>query len=172
MLLFILPGNFVALAAQYDAFVFDTPEQEKAFHRLSGELRCLVCQNQSISDSNAGLAKDLRTEIHDMLLEGKSEDEIISFMVERYGDYVLYRPPFKPLTWLLWIGPLIIFVMGLFFVKRFVREHSANNAPGELSDAEVERIRNLQSEIETLHDRDANKGGDDKDKAKQGETSK
>lgn len=176
LLLKIVLVSFVVFAAQYDAFVFDTPEQEKIFHKLSGELRCLVCQNQSISDSNAGLAKDLRTEIHGMLLEGKSEDEIISFMVERYGDYVLYRPPFKPLTWLLWLGPLAAFVIGMFYVKRFIREHNAEDVldelSGELSDAEVERIRDLQSEVKVLHDKDVHKDGNDKGKAKQGETPK
>ena len=174
--LMLLLGNLIAsvavLAAQYDAFVFDTPEQEKAFHKLSGELRCLVCQNQAISDSNADLAKDLRVEIHSMLLDGKSEDEIIRFMVERYGDYVLYRPPLKPLTWLLWFGPFVAFVAGIFYVKRFIREHNTGNIAGELSDDEVERIRNLQSEADALHKVHDEKGGINNERAKQGRVSK
>jgi cytochrome c-type biogenesis protein CcmH len=158
LLLGNLIGSTTVFAAQNDAFVFDTPEQEKSFNKLSNELRCLVCQNQAISDSNADLAQDLRAEIHSMLLEGKSEKEIITFMVERYGDYVLYRPPFKPLTWLLWFGPVVVFTIGLFFVRRFIREHSTEDITGELTDEEVERVRNLQSEIDTLDRKDADSG--------------
>ena len=102
-------------------FKFDSPEQEALFHKLSNELRCLVCQNQSIGDSNAGLAKDLRTEMYEMLKKGKTEDEIIDYMVQRYGDYVLYRPRFKPLTMFLWLGPGIIFVIGVFYAMGFIR---------------------------------------------------
>ncbi len=131
-----------------DAFEFDSDEQEDLFHKLSGELRCLVCQNQAISDSNAGLAQDLRKEMHDMILDGKTEDEIITFMVERYGDYVLYRPPFKPLTWMLWFGPVIAFILGLFYVTRFIRSQKTSEDAGELSAEETERLRNLQSGLD------------------------
>jgi len=157
--LMLVFAGFSVFAAQNDAFVFDNPEQESSFTRLSNELRCMVCQNQTISDSDADLAQDLRKEIHNMLIDGKSEDEIVNFMVERYGDYVLYRPPFKPVTWLLWIGPLIIFMAGLFFVKRFVREQGSSNDIGELSDEELERVRGLQSEAKDLYKKDINKGG-------------
>lgn len=161
--------SFKVFATQNDAFVFDTAEQEASFVKLSNELRCLVCQNQAISDSDADLASDLRTEIHGMLIQGKTEDEIVEFMVNRYGDYVLYRPPFKPVTWLLWISPIIIFIAGLFFVKRFVGQQDANDIDGELSDEEMERIRNLQSEVEVL--RKEHNSGDHKARAGQGDTS-
>ena len=145
--LILLLGS-AATAGPMDAFVLENPEQEELFHKLSGELRCLVCQNQAISDSNAGLAQDLRKEIHGMILQGKDEDEIVTFMVERYGDYVLYRPPFKPLTWLLWFGPVIAFIFGLFYVVRFIRTQKAASDVGELSSEENERLRNLQSELD------------------------
>lgn len=132
-----------------DAFVFESPEQEETFNKLSGELRCLVCQNQSISDSNAGLAQDLRNEIHGMLVQGKTEKEIVTFMVERYGDYVLYRPPFKPLTWMLWFGPIIAFIFGMIYVIRFIRTQKTESEVGELSPNEIERLRNLQSDVDT-----------------------
>ena len=135
-----------SVAAPIETFKFDSPETEKVFHKLSEELRCLVCQNQNIAESNAGLAKDLRLEIYTMLSEGKSEDEIVDFMVQRYGDYVLYRPPFKPMTWLLWFGPAIIFVFGLIFVVRFMKAQSANVQTESLSEDEVERIKNLHAE--------------------------
>lgn len=145
----MLTFGLAVVAGPMDAFIFENPEQEELFNKLSGELRCLVCQNQAISDSNAGLAQDLRKEIHGMILEGKDEDEIVTFMVERYGDYVLYRPPFKPLTWLLWFGPVIAFIIGLFYVVRFIRTQKASRDVGELSSEESERLRSLQSELDT-----------------------
>lgn len=145
-LVFILASSVTA--GPMDAFVFESSEQEDLFNKLSNELRCLVCQNQAISDSNAGLAQDLRKEIHGMILEGKNEDEIVTFMVERYGDYVLYRPPFKPLTWMLWFGPVIAFIIGLFYVVRFIRTQKTASDVGELSSEENERLRSLQSELD------------------------
>lgn len=133
-------------AAPIETFKFESAETEKVFHKLSEELRCLVCQNQNIAESNADLAKDLRLEIYTMLSEGKTEDEIVDFMVERYGDYVLYRPPFKPMTWLLWFGPVIVFIFGLIYVVRLMKSQSAEVAPDSLSEEEIERIKNLHAE--------------------------
>lgn len=147
LLLFILLP--AAIAGPMDAYEFDSPEEEALFIKLKGEFRCMVCQNESISASNAGLAQDLREEIYSMIMAGKTEDEIVAFMVERYGDYVLYRPPFKPLTWMLWFGPLIAFIMGLFYVVRYIRAQKTNEDRGELSTEETERLRNLQSELNT-----------------------
>lgn len=134
------------IAAPIETFKFDSPEAEKTFHKLSDELRCLVCQNQNIAESNADLAKDLRLEIYTMLSQGKSEDEIVDFMVQRYGDYVLYRPPFKPMTWLLWFGPIIIFVIGLIFVIRFMKSQNEGGQVESLSEEDVERIKSLHAE--------------------------
>ncbi len=133
-------------AAPIETFKFDSPETEKIFHKLSEELRCLVCQNQNIAESNADLAKDLRLEIYTMLSKGKTEDEIVGFMVDRYGDYVLYRPPFKPMTWLLWFGPVIVFVIGLIFVVRFMKSQNMGRQSESLSEEEIERIKNLHAE--------------------------
>ena len=147
-IIFLVQVFFTAsvYAAPIETFQFDSPETEKVFHKLSEELRCLVCQNQNIAESNADLAKDLRLEIYTMLQEGKSEDEIIEFMVQRYGDYVLYRPPFKPMTWLLWFGPILIFALGLVFVVRFMKSQSSAAKPAALSEEELERIKNLHAE--------------------------
>ena len=134
------------LAAPMDAFEFDSEAQEKTFKKLSDELRCLVCQNQSISGSNADLAKDLRAEVHSMLQAGKTEEQIKEFMVDRYGDYVLYEPPVKPITWLLWFGPAVIFLIGLFYARRFIFQQSSSDDAGELSAEEAERLTSLQSE--------------------------
>ena len=92
---------------------FDTPQQEEAYKVLIEELRCLVCQNQTIADSNAELAQDLRRQVYEMLQQGKSKDEIATFMTDRYGDFVLYNPPFKAKTGVLWIGPVIFLMIGL-----------------------------------------------------------
>ena len=138
-------GNVVA--APIETFKFDSPETEKVFHKLSDELRCLVCQNQNIAESNADLAKDLRLEIYTMLMDGKTEDEIIDFMVQRYGDYVLYRPPFKPMTWLLWLGPLMIFILGVFFAFRFMKSQPSVSQPESLSEEEIERVKSLHADM-------------------------
>lgn len=133
-------------SAPIETFQFDSPQTEKTFHKLSEELRCLVCQNQNIAESNADLAKDLRLEIYNMLREGQSEEQIVDFMVQRYGDYVLYRPPFKPMTWLLWLGPILVFAFGLVFVIGLLKKQSAKQQDAGFSQEEIERIKNLHAE--------------------------
>jgi cytochrome c-type biogenesis protein CcmH len=100
---------------------FDDPAQEARYKRLTTELRCTVCQNQNLADSDAPLAQDLREEIYSMMLAGRSDDEIKTFMVERYGDFVLYRPPVQGNTFALWVIPGVLLFGGavtLFFVVR------------------------------------------------------
>ncbi len=91
---------------------FDTPQQLARYEKLIHELRCLVCQNQTIADSNADLAKDLRRQTRDMILAGNTDAEIQRFMTDRYGDFVLYNPPVKPETYLLWGAPVILLLIG------------------------------------------------------------
>lgn len=88
------------------------PQLEVRVMELAAELRCLVCQNQTIADSDAGLAVDLKNQIREMLAEGKTDDEVIDYMVQRYGDFVRFRPPMKATTVLLWFGPLLLFIAG------------------------------------------------------------
>lgn len=95
--------------------------QEARWRNLNEELRCLVCQNQSIAESNAPLAEDLRRQVRQMIESGKSDTEIRSYMTARYGDFVLYRPPFKPTTYLLWLGPLLMLIMAIALVWRLSR---------------------------------------------------
>jgi len=108
------------------------PEVERRLKALAEELRCLVCQNQTIADSNAGLAVDLRNQIRTQIGQGRSDDQIRDYMVERYGDFVLYKPPFHAATALLWLGPplLIASGIGIFFVV--VRRRRQSEPPGEL----------------------------------------
>jgi cytochrome c-type biogenesis protein CcmH len=100
----------------------DDPAIEARMLVIADELRCLVCQNQTIADSHSGLADDLRREIREMLVSGKSNQEVIDFMVARYGDFVRYRPPFKISTALLWLGPFLMVLIGGFAVFRFFKQ--------------------------------------------------
>lgn len=108
-------------AFTFQDFPFDDPGQERAFRDLTAKLRCLVCQNESLAASQSDLAQDLRKEVYAMMRAGKSEGEITAFLVERYGDFVLYEPPLKPATWFLWFGPLVLVTVGGVLLVRTLR---------------------------------------------------
>ncbi|MGX6565764.1 Cytochrome c-type biogenesis protein [Cupriavidus necator] len=99
--------------------------------RLAVDLRCVVCQNQSLADSNASLAIDLRSEIAGMLRDGKSERDVTEFMVQRYGDFVLYSPPLQPTTWLLWLGPFLLMLVGMVVLYRHAAGSRARERAGK-----------------------------------------
>jgi cytochrome c-type biogenesis protein CcmH len=100
------------------------PVLEARVLRLSAELRCLVCQNQTIADSNADLAVDLRSQVREMLRDGRSDQEVLGYMTERYGDFVLYRPPLKAATFLLWFGPALLLAIGAGVLVTILRRRS------------------------------------------------
>lgn len=100
---------------------FNDPATELRFKKLTEELRCLVCQNQSLADSHAELAQDLRNEVYKMVNAGDSNKEIIDYMVTRYGDFVLYRPPIKNTTYFLWFGPFLILLIAIIIIARVIR---------------------------------------------------
>jgi len=158
VIMFLIMGLLLTplYAAPVVTYDFASEEQEVLFNKLSNELRCLVCQNQAIADSNADLAKDLRDEIYGMLQQGKSEEEIIEFMVARYGDFVLYNPPLKPLTWLLWFGPALAMIAGFFFVMRIINRQK-KAVVDEMSSEEIERLKALQSEAQAMTKTEGNK---------------
>jgi len=116
-----------------EPLVFESQLQEDRFNQLTLELRCLVCQNQNLADSDAQLAHDLRAEVHEMLVAGNSNDEIKQFMVERYGDFVLYRPPVQTNTYLLWLGPLVILLIGAVVLRSNIKKRTAllDSTPNE-----------------------------------------
>lgn len=118
LILMLLVGS---VHAQTAVPTENDPVAAKREYDLAQKLRCLVCQNQSIAESNAGLAVDLRHQIRDQIRAGKSDGEIINFMTDRYGDFVLYRPPFKAATLLLWVGPLLLLAVGAFILMRVLR---------------------------------------------------
>ncbi len=105
--------------AAVEAYQFESPKMEAEYNQLIGELRCLVCQNQNLSGSNADLAKDLRRKTHELLMDGNTPDQVSDYMVARYGDFVLYRPPLQTNTLLLWLGPfaLLLLVVVVVFMK-------------------------------------------------------
>lgn len=133
----------VSAQAAISAYRFDTPEQEARFNKLSQELRCLVCQNQNIADSNAGLALDLRRQIHEMIMAGSSDAQIIEFMTQRYGDFVLYRPPVRAGTLLLWVGPFLLLLGGGIALAWIVRRRVAATSEAPLSEEERQRLKAL-----------------------------
>ncbi len=132
-------------AAAIEAYEFADARQEADFNRLVKELRCLVCQNQNLADSDADLARDLRHETYAMLRAGKSADEVIEFMVARYGDFVLYRPQFQSNTWLLWLGPFALLGVVLVFVVRRLR---ASGDAGTVDPARLAEARRLLGDDE------------------------
>lgn len=126
--------------------VLPDPKLEQRARELSLGLRCLVCQNQSIDDSNAPLARDLRVLVRERLVAGDSDPEVMQFVVARYGDYVLLRPPFDARTFLLWFGPLIVFLLGVAGVFLALRRRRAVPAEAPLTDAEKRRLAALVKE--------------------------
>ncbi len=112
-------------AARVEVHDFDSPAQEARYNKLIAELRCLVCQNQNLADSNAELAVDLRRKTYEMVKQDKTEKEIADYMVDRYGEFVLYRPPLNSNTLLLWTGPFIILLIGVMLLVRTIRRRRA-----------------------------------------------
>lgn len=126
---------------------------EPRLNRLAAELRCLVCQNQSLADSNAELAVDLKNQVRDMMRAGKSDDEIKTYLTDRYGDFVLYRPPMRTTTWLLWAGPFVLLAGGGIVLVRVLRRRQATLVAAEsqvvAGSANLERARSLLAEPPT-----------------------
>ena len=123
-----------------------TPEQDARYRVLIHELRCLVCQNQTIADSNADLAADLRRQVHERIAAGQTDDDIRRYVTDRYGDFVLYKPPFSARTATLWIGPFLLVLVGVMLVFRMLRRARAMTAPATPAPADAERLRRLLDE--------------------------
>ncbi len=124
----------------------DNPQVEARLKTLAVELRCLVCQNQTLADSHAPLAEDLRREVREMIVKGMSDREIIDFLVQRYGDFVLYRPPWKASTSLLWLGPFLLLIAGATGLVFALRRRQKKLVDVTLSEEEHNRVAQLLSE--------------------------
>ena len=116
---------FAQNAPVQEPLVFETQLQQDRFDQLTKELRCLVCQNQNLADSDAQLAHDLRREVHELLMTGRNDEEIKQFLVDRYGDFVLYRPPVQTNTYLLWFAPLVLLLIGGLILRTSIKKRTA-----------------------------------------------
>jgi cytochrome c-type biogenesis protein CcmH len=133
-----------AVVAVEPGEILSDPLLETRARMISKQLRCVVCQNQSIDDSDADLARDLRILVRERIVSGDSDEQVIGYVVSRYGDFVLLQPPFKPSTYPLWFGPPVILATGAFAVWLYLRRRSARpEEPLALSAAERERLREV-----------------------------
>ena len=150
----ILLALISASAFSTDTLKFDTDAQRLQYQTLTEELRCPKCQNQNIADSNAPIAIDLRNEVHKMILEGRNEEQVVNFMVERYGNFVVYKPKFDISTYFLWLGPAFIALLGFIIVVMNTRKKrsSTSNTVNEieLSKEDKQQLNNILSEDEKV----------------------
>lgn len=161
-LMVMLGGN--ALASSVETYKFSNPDYEVRFQDLNKILRCPKCQNQNLADSNSMISQDLRREVYRLMEEGRSDDQIVEFMVMRYGDFVLYKPKFDGVTYFLWLGPLGFGVLGLLILTLVVvrqrskraasnSENSTELTNGEhLSNDERDKLAKILKTNETLND--------------------
>ena len=153
VLLLVIAASPLPAAVTLESFTFPTPAEEQHFKDVIGQLRCLVCQNETLADSDADLAHDLRAEVYEMMKSGKSDKQVIDFLVNRYGDFVLYNPPVKPSTYLIWYGPFVLLAIAVLLLIRAVGRQRQVQEP-EISAEERKRLERLL--------------GDDAGKGKQG----
>jgi cytochrome c-type biogenesis protein CcmH len=140
LLVLLLAFSGVAGAQAIDPLPFKDHAQEVRFQNLTRQLRCLVCQNENLADSNADLARDLRHEVFGLMQQGKTDDQIKQYLVDRYSDFVLYDPPVKPATWLLWFGPGLFLLMGAAVVLVTIRRRGrATRIDSRLVDGTIEQ---------------------------------
>ena len=138
-------GSFAAGAYTLEQFKFEDPAEAAEFRKLLTELRCVVCQNETLAGSQADVAQIMREEVYRLTQDGKNEEEIKAYLVDRYTDFVLYDPPLKPTTYILWFGPFLLIAIAAFFMFRTLL--SKKRAPDEeLSESERQRLRELLSE--------------------------
>ena len=143
LVLLCLTASFALAQVQRPRPVIDDPALEQRLNKLSQELRCLVCQNETLAESRADLANDLRDEIRQQMKDGKSDQEIITFLTERYGQFILYRPQVTPTTYLLWFGPFVLLLAGLALLFRYIKQRRDMIAEQPLSSDERRRAEDL-----------------------------
>ncbi len=131
------------VSAPADPIVFDDAAKEARYKNLTENLRCLVCQNQSVAASGAELAQDIRIEVSGMIKDGKSDQEVIDFLVARYGEFILYFPRFNATTFLLWSLPGILLLLGLYIVLRIIKRRSSEKQDLVLDKSDEERLNKL-----------------------------
>ena len=140
-ILCVLCLSAVNSQAVVEAYQFDSEQQRQRYQSFIDDLRCPKCQNQNLAGSDSPIASDLRRELHDLLKNGMSDKEIVDFMVDRYGDYVLYNPRLQPNTWLLWFAPLALLLVGGIVIALIVRRRRNTGAPERTPLTETEQAR-------------------------------
>lgn len=146
VLLYSLPSFAVVEGYKYK---FETVEETQRFVHLAENLRCPKCQNQSLADSDSAVASDMRQKVYELMLQEKDNEEITQYMVDRYGDFVTYEPPFRPETLLLWFGPVLIFSFGLLLIIS-IRKNQNKNASDPLTQEEQARLQALKDKADSL----------------------
>lgn len=148
------------VSADIDVYEFSSEEKRERYLGLTKELRCPKCQNQDIADSNAPIAQDMRREVHRMVEEGKAHDDVVSFMIERFGDFVTYKPAVVPSTYLLWFGPFALIALGVFVVWRMsVKKKQIANA-SEAHGLDKKQRAKLDDLLAKYDDSEEHKEGD------------
>lgn len=135
--------NQSSFASSIEERQFDSEQQQQRYDKLIKELRCLVCQNQNLADSDASLAKDLRSKTAEMLKANKTDNEILSYMSDRYGEFVLYRPPVNKSTSLLWFGPFVLLALVLIFLIRHTLKRNRKNQSSDINSDKLKQARDL-----------------------------
>jgi len=153
LILLTLNGISLSLHAGVEIREFSKAEEERRYHKLIDELRCLVCQNQNLADSNSQLAQDLRAKVYEMVTTNKTDREVTDYMVQRYGEYVLYNPPLDPVTSILWIGPLVGLLVAIMLLLFNIYKRGKAQ-PVKLSDEDRKRMEKLLDENEDKKDDD------------------
>jgi len=150
LLLLLLSGSGIVMASTHgaDLYPFEEPGQQARFWELTTQLRCLVCQNQNIAESNADLAKDIRDTLYQQIRAGASDEEVIEFMVARYGDFVLFRPPLRASTLLLWVGPFLLGLLGIGGLWYLVAGIARRPETDELTREERARLNTLMNDTD------------------------
>jgi cytochrome c-type biogenesis protein CcmH len=143
LLLLCVLAPFAVAQVRRQPAATDDPAVEQRLHRLSQNLRCLVCQNETLADSQADLAEDLRDEIREQIKAGKSDKEIIQFLTARYGQFILYKPQVTPTTYLLWFGPFVLLLAGLAILFRYIKQRRDLIPEQPLSSEERRRAEDL-----------------------------
>lgn len=146
LLLSIFSANLYAV--DKNPIDFSNAEEEQRFAELIKELRCVVCQNQAVADSNAELAQDVRDLVRNQIVEGQTDQQITDFLVERYGEFVLYNPPLNPKTYVLWLGPLVLVLIALIVLVYLIRRHTqTTTTPPALTKEEQQQIKQALKKV-------------------------
>lgn len=143
LLIFVLILLLPLLSVGNAQVISVAPEYEERYEHLLSELRCLVCQNQTVAESPADLSNDLRVEVKEMLEKGETDQEILDFMSDRYGDFVLYNPPVKPRTYILWVGPFLLLFGAIIFALMLVNKRTKDVVDKTLNKNEKQRLKDL-----------------------------